>query len=113
MASRDLRAAVRADFNELREVASLHCLRIVAPAVGSMADQLTVAPALGGADMPDVLVVGSQAERRSGAQLLCHAGSLPASSAGSRSRPEVSSRSPVRRLELGGCVVRGLLGRHF
>jgi len=58
-----LRCAVRADFSEPGKIVLHEGLRVVAAAEGAVPDEPTVAPALRGCDVPDVLVGTLHAER--------------------------------------------------
>lgn len=72
MALGDLGGAVGADLGQIGRIGVLGRIGVVAAAKGAMTDELIVAPALGGGDVPDVLVRTTQTKRRLGANLFWH-----------------------------------------
>lgn len=73
---RNLCSAVRADLSEAVEIVPLHGFAIVATAEGAMPYEHAVSPALGCRDVPDVLLVATQAKRRLDPEFFCHDASL-------------------------------------
>jgi hypothetical protein len=72
----DLRQAVGADLAEFGQIGLQLGVRIVTAAERAVPDALTIAPALGSGDVPDVLVGTAQAQRCLWSKLFCHRASL-------------------------------------
>ena len=97
----DLGGAIGADGAESLEFMEVGRLRVVATAECAVSDEPTVAPPLGGGDVPDVLIGALHANRRLRAKLFCHRASLR-SQPGSSGRASKGAVDPVLRTFVTG-----------